>query len=36
VRAIAQAHDGRAWIEEAPGGGARVAIELPGFTPSHS
>src|SRR4051794_4827114 len=36
VRAIAQAHDGRAWIEEAQGGGARVAIELPGFTPSHS
>lgn len=34
VRAIAEAHDGHAWIEEAPSGGARVIFELPGFTPA--
>ncbi len=34
VRAIAQAHHGHAWIEEAPSGGARVILELPGFTPA--
>jgi len=31
VRAIITAHGGRVWAEESPLGGARVAIELPGF-----
>jgi len=30
VRQIAEAHGGRAWAENDPGGGARVSIELPG------
>ena len=30
VREIATAHGGRAWAETAPGGGARVSVELPG------
>lgn len=29
VREIAQEHGGRAWVEDAPGGGARFVIELP-------
>lgn len=33
-RAILNAHGGRIWIEESPQGGARVAFELPGFTPA--
>lgn len=28
VRAIADAHDGRVWVEDGPGGGARFVIEL--------
>lgn len=32
-REIVVAHDGRIWAEESPLGGARVAFELPGFTP---
>ncbi len=28
VRAIAEAHDGRVWVEDGPGGGARFVIEL--------
>ena len=34
VRAIALAHAGRVAAGERPGGGARVALELPGFTAS--
>ena len=30
VREIATLHGGRAWAEAAPGGGARVSIEIPG------
>jgi signal transduction histidine kinase len=29
VRAVAQAHGGRAWAADAPGGGARLVVELP-------
>lgn len=29
VREILSAHDGRAWVEDAPGGGARFAFEVP-------
>jgi signal transduction histidine kinase len=29
VREIVAAHGGRAWVDEAPGGGARVVVELP-------
>jgi signal transduction histidine kinase len=29
VRDIAEEHGGRAWVEDAPGGGARFVIELP-------
>jgi signal transduction histidine kinase len=32
VKAIAEAHGGRAWADASPLGGARVAIELPGFS----
>jgi signal transduction histidine kinase len=41
VRELARLHDGDAWIEDAPGGGARVIVELhvaeraPGFTDEH-
>ena len=31
VHAIASAHGGRVWVEQAPLGGARVVIELPGY-----
>jgi len=34
ARAIAEAHGGRIWAEEAPGGGARICFELPGFEPA--
>ncbi|MGH7505995.1 MAG: sensor histidine kinase [Longimicrobiales bacterium] len=30
VRELAVLHGGRAWIDDAPGGGARVVVELPG------
>jgi signal transduction histidine kinase len=30
VRELVSMHDGRAWIDDAPGGGARVVVELPG------
>lgn len=30
VRELAELHGGRTWVEEAPGGGARFVIELPG------
>jgi signal transduction histidine kinase len=42
VRELARLHGGDAWIEDAPGGGARVVIELqaapraPGFTDEHA
>lgn len=29
VREIAERHDGRAWVEDAPGGGARFVVSLP-------
>ena len=29
VREVVAAHGGRAWLDEAPGGGARVVVELP-------
>jgi signal transduction histidine kinase len=29
VRQIAEEHGGRAWVEDAPGGGARFVIDLP-------
>jgi two-component system, OmpR family, sensor kinase len=32
VRAIAHAHAGRVSADERPGGGARIALELPGFS----
>ncbi|HEY4132705.1 MAG TPA: HAMP domain-containing sensor histidine kinase, partial [Gemmatimonadaceae bacterium] len=41
VRELARLHRGRAWVEDAPSGGARVIIELPtaphahGFTGEH-
>jgi signal transduction histidine kinase len=31
VKAVAEAHGGRAWAEASELGGARIAIELPGF-----
>jgi signal transduction histidine kinase len=31
VQAIAAAHGGEAWVDDAPLGGARVAVRLPGF-----
>jgi signal transduction histidine kinase len=34
ARAIVEAHGGKIYAEESPEGGARVAIELPGFRPS--
>ena len=34
VRAIAEAHGGRVAAGHAPGGGARIELELPGFTPA--
>jgi two-component system, OmpR family, sensor kinase len=34
AKAIVEAHGGRIWVGAAPGGGARVAFELPGFRPS--
>jgi two-component system, OmpR family, sensor kinase len=33
VRAIAEAHGGRVAAGNSPGGGARIELELPGFTP---
>jgi signal transduction histidine kinase len=30
LRRVAESCDGRAWMEEAPGGGCRVMFELPG------
>lgn len=30
VKELVNLHDGRVWIENAPGGGARVVVELPG------
>jgi len=41
VRELARLHGGDAWVEDAPGGGARIVIELPaaarapGFTGEH-
>jgi signal transduction histidine kinase len=32
VRELAGLHGGRAWAEDAPGGGTRLAVELPGAT----
>jgi signal transduction histidine kinase len=29
VRELARLHDGDAWVEDAPGGGARIVVELP-------
>jgi hypothetical protein len=42
VRELARLHGGDAWVEDAPGGGARFVIELnaaeraPGFTDEHA
>ena len=42
VRELARLHGGDAWIDDAPGGGARVVVELhaaaraPGFTDEHA
>jgi two-component system OmpR family sensor kinase len=33
ARGIVEAHGGSIWVDEAAGGGARVAFELPGFRP---
>jgi signal transduction histidine kinase len=30
VRELARLHEGDAWVEDAPGGGARIVVELPG------
>ena len=30
VRELVQLHEGRVWLDEAPGGGARVVVEFPG------
>ncbi|HMD52912.1 MAG TPA: HAMP domain-containing sensor histidine kinase [Solirubrobacteraceae bacterium] len=35
VRAIAEAHDGTVRALASPEGGARIELELPGFTPAH-
>jgi signal transduction histidine kinase len=35
VRAIADAHGGTVSAGESPEGGARIELELPGFTPAH-
>jgi signal transduction histidine kinase len=35
VRDIAAAHGGRAWIEDAPSGGARVVVEMPTLITRH-
>jgi len=35
AREIVLAHGGRIWIERSPLGGARVAFELPGFSPAN-
>jgi signal transduction histidine kinase len=32
VRDMVELHGGRAWVEDAPGGGARFVVELPGAT----
>ena len=32
ARAIIEAHGGRIWAEPAPGHGARIAFELPGYS----
>ena len=34
VRDVAERHHGRAWVEDAPGGGARFVLELPGTAPA--
>ena len=34
ARTIVEAHDGRIWAAESPSGGARVAFELPGWSPA--
>jgi PAS domain S-box-containing protein len=36
VRALAELHDGRAWIEDGPGGGARFVVELAGDVTTRS
>ena len=36
ARAIVEAHRGRIWADEAPGGGARIALELPGYRPDRA
>ncbi|HEU0301846.1 MAG TPA: HAMP domain-containing sensor histidine kinase, partial [Longimicrobium sp.] len=32
VRDLVELHGGRAWVEDAPGGGARFVVEIPGAT----
>lgn len=34
VRELVESHGGRVWIEDAPAGGARVVVELPGTPPT--
>jgi signal transduction histidine kinase len=36
VARFAEQHGGRAWVEDAPGGGAAFRVELPGSTPAVS
>lgn len=36
VRDLVDAHDGRAWVEDAPGGGARFVVELPALHTAES
>ena len=36
ARAIVEAHGGRIWADDAPGGGARITFELPGYRRDHA
>jgi two-component system OmpR family sensor kinase len=34
ARAVVEAHGGHIWADQAPGGGARITFELPGYVPA--